>query len=106
MANVMDGKICMITDDQIDKIVDRLYQKIMEARNTPSEIGETCNKNDAAKLLGVTRCTVYNMIKDGRIRATSDGRRVVTQSIDEYKNMIEKDHNSLKKQRRGQRSYV
>ena len=78
----------------------------MEARNTPSEIGETCNKNDAAKLLGVTRCTIYNMIKDGRIRATSDGRRVVTQSIDEYKNMIEKDHNSLKKQRRGQRSYV
>ena len=106
MANVVDGKICLITDDQIDKIVDRLYQKIMEARNTPGEIGETCNKNDAAKLLGVTRCTVYNMIKDGRIRATSDGRRVVTQSIDEYKNMIEKDHNSSKKQRRGQRSYV
>ena len=106
MANVVDGKICLITDDQIDKIVDRLYRKIMEARNTPSEIGETCNKNDAAKLLGVTRCTVYNMIKDGRIRATSDGRRVVTQSIDEYKNMIEKDHNSFKKQRRGQKSYV
>lgn len=106
MANVMDGKICMITDDQIDKIVDRLYQKIMEARNTPSEIGETCNKNDAAKLLGVTRCTVYNMIKDGRLRVTTDGRRVVTQSIDEYKNMNEKDPDGIKKQRRGRKSYV
>lgn len=106
MAEVMDGKICMITDAQIDKIADIIYQKILEARRTPNEIGETCNKNDAAKLLGVTRCTVYNMIKDGRIRTTSDGRRVVTQSIDEYKNTIEKDPNSLKKQRRGRRSYV
>ena len=106
MANVMDGKICMITDDHIDKIVDRLYQKIMEARNTPSEIGETCNKNDAAKLLGVTRCTVYNMIKDGRLRVTTDGRRVVTQSIDAYKNMSEKDPDGIKKQRRGRKSYV
>ena len=106
MAEVMDGKIYMITDDQIDKIADILYQKILEARRTPSEIGETCNKNDAAKLLGVTRCTVYNMIKDGRIRTTSDGRRVVTQSIDEYKNTVEKDPNSFKKKRRGRKSYV
>lgn len=106
MVEVMDGKICMITDDQIDKIADILYQKILEARRTPSEIGETCNKNDAAKLLGVTRCTVYNMIKDGRIRTTSDGRRVVTQSIDEYKKTVKKDPNSFKKQRRGRRSYV
>ena len=106
MVGVMDGRICMITDDQIDQIVDRLYQRVLEARRTPNEIGETCNKNDAAKLLGVTRCTVYNMIKDGRIRTTSDGRRVVTQSIDEYKNKVEKDPNSFKKQRRGRRSYV
>lgn len=106
MANVVDGKICLITDDQIDKIVDRLYQKIIEARNTPSEIGETCNKNDAAKLLGVTRCTVYNMIKDGRLRSTSDGRRVVTESIDEYKNKVEKEPDSFKRYRKGRKSYV
>lgn len=106
MANVVDGKICMITDDQIDKIVDRLYQKIMDARRTTSEFGETCNKKDAAKLLGVTRCTVYNMIKDGRIRATSDGRRVVTESIDEYKNKIEKESDSCKRDRKGRKSYV
>lgn len=106
MARVMDGRICMITDDQIDQIVDRLYQRVLEARRTPSEIGETCNKNDAAKLLGVTRCTVYNMIKDGRIRAASDGRRVVTESIDEYKNKVKKEPDSFKRDRKGRNSYV
>lgn len=97
-----------MTDEDINEIVNRVCQGIAELqRNMRSEErGETCDKTRAADLLGVTRCTVYNMIKDGRIRTTSDGRRVVTQSIDEYKKTVEKDPNSFKKQRRGRRSYV
>lgn len=95
-----------MTDEDINEIVNRVCQGVAELqRNMRSEErGETCDKTQAAVLLGVTRCTVYNMIKDGRIQTTSDGRRVVTQSIDEYKKTVVKD--PFKKQRRGRKSYV
>ena len=36
MSEVIEG-IYMITGDHIDQIVDRLYKKILEARNDPSK---------------------------------------------------------------------
>lgn len=97
-----------MTDEDINEIVNRVCQGVAELqRNMRSEErGETCDKTRAADLLGVTRCTVYNMIKDGRIRATSDGRRVVTESIDEYKNKVEKESDSFKRYKKGRKSYV
>ena len=108
IENRSKGKIYLMTDEDINEIVNRVCQGVAELqRNVSSEErGETCNKNDAAKLLGVTRCTVYNMIKDGRIRSTSDGRRVVTESIDEYKNKVKKEPDSFKRSRKGRKSYV
>lgn len=38
------------------------------------------NKTDAANVLGITRSTVYCMIRDGRL-AENNLRRVVTQSV-------------------------
>ena len=38
------------------------------------------NKTDAANVLGITRATVYCMIRDGRL-AENNLRRVVTQSV-------------------------
>lgn len=46
--------------------------------------GIAVSKSDAARMLNVTRATVYTMIKDGRLTATSDGKRVVTRSIVAY----------------------
>lgn len=43
--------------------------------------GECVDKTVAAKILGVTRCTVYAMLADGRIRAAMGGRRVDVRSI-------------------------
>lgn len=46
--------------------------------------GECVDKTVAAKILGVTRATVYVMLADGRITGACEGRRVDVHSIARY----------------------
>ena len=46
--------------------------------------GEDVDKTVAAKILGVTRATVYAMLADGRIQGACAGRRVDVRSIARY----------------------
>ena len=47
------------------------------------EHGEEMTKQTASEVLGVTRCTVYNMIRDGRLLENERGR-IVTESLTRY----------------------
>lgn len=55
--------------------------------------GEYVDKSTAARILGVTRVTVYAMLKDGRIKGTCSGRRVDVRSIARYMCAGEKPKN-------------
>ena len=46
--------------------------------------GEYVDKTMTAKILGVTRATVYAMLADGRIQGACAGRRVSVRSIARY----------------------
>lgn len=46
--------------------------------------GEYVDKTTTAKILGVTRATVYAMLSDGRIEDACSGRRVSVRSIARY----------------------
>ena len=46
--------------------------------------GEYVDKTLTAKILGVTRATVYAMLADGRIEGACSGRRVSVRSIARY----------------------
>lgn len=48
------------------------------------QYGEHVDKSTAAKILGVTRATVYVMLADGRISGACEGRRVSVRSIAAY----------------------
>lgn len=48
------------------------------------EMGEFISKTQAAKLLGVTRATVYAMLADGRLKGGHSGSRVSTRSVGHY----------------------
>lgn len=48
------------------------------------QYGESVDKTVAARVLGVTRATVYAMLADGRICAACGGRRVDVRSIANY----------------------
>lgn len=45
------------------------------------EYGESVYKSTAARILGVTRATVYTMLADGRLKGAFGGRRVDVRSI-------------------------
>lgn len=49
-----------------------------------SQHGEYVDKTVAARILGVTRATVYAMLADGRILSGCGGRRVDVRSIGRY----------------------
>lgn len=51
-----------------------------------SQYGGYVDKTVAAKIIGVTRTTVYAMLADGRIRGAYEGRRVDVRSIARYLN--------------------
>ena len=46
--------------------------------------GEYVDKSTAAQIIGVTRATVYAMLKDGRIKGACSGRRVDVRSIAQH----------------------
>ena len=56
----------------------------LSAKSLIAKYGESVNKKDAAKILGVTRATVYAMLKDGRITICGDSKRVSVRSIGKY----------------------
>ncbi len=48
------------------------------------QYGEYVDKTLAAKILGVTRTTIYTMLADGRIQSACAGSRVDVRSIARY----------------------
>ena len=46
--------------------------------------GKYVDKSTAARILGVTRATVYAMLKDGRIKSACEGKRVDVRSIAQH----------------------
>ena len=46
--------------------------------------GKYVDKSTAARILGVTRATVYAMLADGRIEGACEGKRVDVRSIARY----------------------
>ena len=49
-----------------------------------AQYGKHVDKTATAKILGVTRATVYAMLEDGRIEGACEGKRVDVRSIARY----------------------
>lgn len=77
-VRVLEEKLASL-EKKVSLKVDLTLDEILVRRH-----GEVVNKSVAARMLGVTRCTIYNMIKDGRIDATPDGKDVIVRSVARY----------------------
>lgn len=62
---------------------DQLRKKTAE-ETLVAKYGESVDKSLAARIMGVTRSTVYAMIADGRVESAGAGKRVSVRSIARY----------------------
>ena len=78
---------------QLEQRVFALEEMLMKADELRSKTaeealvakyGESVDKSSAARIMGVTRSTVYAMIADGRVEAAGGGKRVNVRSIARY----------------------
>ena len=104
----MEGRveqIYMITESQIQKMAEMVAQMTAD-KLRKKEVGTTCNKAEAAELIGVTRATIYSMVVDGRLKTTADGKRILTSSVDAYIRDREMMDKQARENRRVYKSYV
>ena len=78
-------------------------QATCRANELTARYGEYVDKTVAAKILGVTRATVYAMLEDGRIKGACEGRRVSVSSIAQY--MVKPKLGEGARCRRGKRRF-
>ena len=76
----------VMTLEKLAQIGELLRSETIERKEKElvEQYGEHVDKSTAAKILGVTRATVYAMLKDGRIKGACGGKRVDVRSIARY----------------------
>ncbi len=73
------------TSDEV-KMMENLAKALSESDAPKPQHGEYLNLSETAKILRVSNQTVYNMIKDGRIKAQKVGREWRFLASDLYSN--------------------
>lgn len=89
-----DNELMMVRLEDMEKRIASLEERLRFNLWTGSvaekedhlvhKYGEYVDKTQAAKILGVTRATVYAMLADDRIGGACSGRRVDVRSIARY----------------------
>ena len=94
MAEARNERLIVLTESQLKQMMDQIRSIVREELYGKSSsieyLGDVCTKEEASKALRVTRATIYAMLADGRLDATSDGRRVTTSSIRRYLGKLER----------------
>lgn len=106
MEPIRNEVFYMVTGEQLKQFANQLLEAYIggQEKTDPIFLKKTCSKSEAARYLKKNRVTIYNMINDGRLKASSDGK-VITSSIYDYENGIE-DENGFVTNKRGNREYV
>lgn len=74
----LEGRLALL-EQKVRNKIDMTLEAVLIRQH-----GDTVSKPVAARILGVTRTTVDNMLKDGRLSPACEGRRVSTRSIAKY----------------------
>ena len=68
----------------LETSADRGEMQTVQGDELVAKYGEFVDKSAAARILGVTRATIYAMIADGRVNSACEGTRVSVRSIANY----------------------
>lgn len=97
----------MITEEQINQMIERAFERFVSKSGDPFAEKTICSKSEAARRLGKHRASIYNMIADGRLKTTPDGKEILVSSVIEYEiGKTNEDEKSVKINKRGHKVYV
>ena len=99
-------RLYLITEDQINQMIEKAIERYAN-KDGPFFTDQTiCSKSDAAKRLGKHRASIHNMIADGRLKASADGKGVLISSIIEYESGKKNQNCQAAISKRGKKVYV
>lgn len=78
MSNNDENKpvVIITTVGQFDEAIDRAVQKYLKkAPNQVNEFSERMDRKTAARFLGIQYASMYNWVKDGKIKEHGTGRK-------------------------------
>jgi hypothetical protein len=105
--SIRNEAVYTLTGDQLKQFGNQLLAAFVESqkKTDPIYLKKTCGKSEAARHLGKNRTTIYHMVNDGRLKATGDGKVIVSSIIDyENGNVVNKKEVATNK--RGNKVYV
>ena len=106
MEPIRNEVFYMVTGEQLKQFANQIVAAFSDTqkRTDPIFLKKACSKSEAARYLGKNRVTIYNMIKDGRLKTSVDGK-ITVDSIYDYENGVtEKKECATNK--RGRKVYV
>lgn len=80
----LERRVMMLEERTRSSLWQEETEGAIKAQELSRCYGEYVDKTAAARILGVTRATVYAMLSDGRITGGCGGRRVSVSSIARY----------------------
>ena len=80
----LERRICALEERTREALWREGKQRSAREDQLVDRHGECVGKSAAARILGVTRATVYAMLEDGRIAPACAGRKVDVRSIARY----------------------
>lgn len=80
----LEKRVLALEDRTRRFVWSREEERTRREKELVDRYGEHVDKSTAAKILGVTRATVYTMLADGRIDGAFGGKRVDVRSIARY----------------------
>ena len=69
---------------ELAQIMQLREERLSRAEQMVKTWGECCNRVTAARILSRDRSTIYEMLRDGRLRTACEGKMVDVRSIAEY----------------------
>lgn len=80
----LERRVLMLEERTRRSLWTREEESVHQEEALVAQYGEYVDKTATARILGVTRATVYAMLADGRIEGACSGRRVSVRSIARY----------------------
>ena len=78
------GFVTLFSEEELENIIMKCLHRFENEKALNALTDETFSINQVAKRLGRAHDTIKNLVRDGILKTTSDQRRILAPSLNEY----------------------